>query len=302
MPSFRARHRIPDLGVGVGFRPKHAEDVLDRGGSKDVGWYEIISENFMSPWPAARNQNAGGRPAQNLARLRAAYTVIPHGVSLSIGSVAPLDDEYLTRLRVLVDRIDPPYFTDHVCFCRAAGLDLHDLLPLPYTKEALAHLVERVKRVQGTIERPFALENVSSYLTYRESEMPEWEFLAELAERADCGLLFDVNNVFVSAFNHGFDAETFIDAIPADRVVQMHLAGHQDRGAYKLDNHGDHVRPQVWALYERAVRRIGAVSTLIEWDENIPAFEVLAREAALAREHRARAIATGEEKPREAAP
>ncbi|HSQ65425.1 MAG TPA: DUF692 domain-containing protein [Polyangiaceae bacterium] len=289
MPSFRARHHIPDLGVGVGFRPKHAADVLDRGGSPDVRWYEVISENFMSPWPAARGPG-GGRPAANLARLRAGYTVIPHGVAMSIGSVAPLDDEYLARLRVLVDALDPPYFTDHACFCRASGLDLHDLLPLPYTKEALAHVTERVKRVQDAIERPFALENVSSYLSYRESEMPEWEFLAELAERADCGLLFDVNNVFVSAYNHGFDPAEFIDAVPADRVVQIHLAGHQDRGAYLLDNHGDHVRREVWALYERAIRRVGAVSTLIEWDENIPAFEVLAREAALAAQHRDRAL------------
>jgi len=301
MPSFRARHHIPDLGVGVGFRPKHAEDVLDRGGSPDVRWYEVISENFMSPWSASRGP-AGGRPMANLGRLRDAYTVIPHGVSLSIGAVAPLDEEYLARLRALVDRLNPPYFTDHVCFCRATGLDLHDLLPLPYTKEALAHVVERVKRVQGAIERPFALENVSSYLTYRESEMPEWEFLAELAERADCGLLFDVNNVYVSAFNHGFDAEAFIDAIPADRVVQIHLAGHQDRGAYKLDNHGDHVRREVWSLYERAIRRVGAVSTLIEWDENIPAFDVLAREAAMAAEHRDRALGAQRSASREAVP
>jgi uncharacterized protein (UPF0276 family) len=290
MPSFRARHHIPDLGVGVGFRPKHAGDVLDRGGSPDVRWYEVISENFMSPWAASRGVPAGGRPSANLTRLREAYTVIPHGVSMSIGSVAPLDDEYLARLRALVDRLAPPYFTDHACFCRAGGLDLHDLLPLPYTKEALAHVVERVKRVQDAIERPFALENVSSYLSYRESEMPEWEFLGELAERADCGLLFDVNNVFVSAFNHGFEPERFIDAIPADRVVQIHLAGHQDRGAYLLDNHGDHVRREVWTLYERAIRRVGAVSTLIEWDENIPTFDVLAREAALAAEHRDRAL------------
>jgi len=301
MPSFRARHHIPDLGVGVGFRPKHAADVLDRGGSPDVRWYEIISENFMSPWAAARGP-AGGRPMANLARLRDAYPVIPHGVSLSIGAVAPLDEEYLARLRLLVDGLNPPYFTDHACFCRASGLDLHDLLPLPYTKEALAHVVERVKRVQGAIERPFALENVSSYLTYRESEMPEWEFLAELAERADCGLLFDVNNVYVSAFNHGFDAETFIDAIPADRVVQIHLAGHQDRGAYKLDNHGDHVRREVWSLYERTIRRVGSVSTLIEWDENIPAFDVLAREAAIASEHRDRALGAERTASREAVP
>jgi uncharacterized protein (UPF0276 family) len=277
MTDFRTRHRIPDLGFGVGFRPKHARDVIDRGGSKQVDWYEIVSENYMV---------AGGRPMDDLAKLRERYTVIPHGVCLSIGAVEPLDGDYLARLKKLVRALDPPYFTDHVCFCKARGLDLHDLLPMPYTKEALEHVVPRIKQVQSTVEKPFALENVSSYLSYRSSQMPEWEFIAELAERADCGILLDVNNVYVSAFNHGFDAEAFIDAIPPERVVQIHLAGHTDKGAYLLDTHSDHVKREVWELYERAIRRVGRVSTLIEWDEQIPAYEVLAAEAALAREHR----------------
>jgi uncharacterized protein (UPF0276 family) len=280
--SFRVRHGIPDLGIGVGFRPKHARDVIDRGGSPDVDWYEIVSENYMVP---------GGRPMDDLAKLRERYTVIPHGVCLSIGAVEPLDEEYLARLKKLVRALDPPYFTDHVCFCKASGLDLHDLLPMPYTKEALEHVVPRIRHVQQTIGKPFALENVSSYLTYRSSEMPEWEFIAELAERADCGILLDVNNVYVSAYNHGFCAEEFIDAIPAGRVVQIHLAGHTDKGAYLLDTHSDHVKAEVWTLYERAIRRIGNVSTLIEWDEMIPAYEVLAKEAALARVHRDAATA-----------
>ncbi len=261
----------------MGFRPKHTEDVLDRGGSPDVAWYEVISENFMV---------AGGRPMDNLARLRERFTVIPHGVTLSIGAVEKLDADYLARLKKLVRTLDPPYFTDHVCFCKASGLDLHDLLPMPYTKESIEHVVPRIKRVQDTIEKPFALENVSSYLSYRASEMPEHEFIAELAERADCGILLDVNNVFVSAFNHGFDAEQFIDGIPKDRVVQIHLAGHTDKGAYLLDTHSDHVREEVWALYERAIRHVGAVSTLIEWDDLIPTFDVLAAEAARAKKHR----------------
>jgi uncharacterized protein (UPF0276 family) len=205
---------------------------------------------------------------------------------MSIGAVEKLDDDYLARLKKLVRTLDPPYFTDHLCFCKARGLDLHDLLPLPYTEEALEHIAPRIRYVQNTIEKPFALENVSSYLTYRSSQMPEWEFIARLAERADCGILLDVNNVYVSAFNHGFDAEAFIDAIPAARVVQIHLAGHTDKGSYLLDTHSDHVKKEVWALYQRAIRRIGAVSTLVEWDEQIPAWDVLANEAKLAREHR----------------
>jgi len=276
--SFRERHRIPDLGVGVGFRPKHAKDVLDDGGSPHVAWYEIVSENFMVD---------GGRPMDNLARLLDRHTVIPHGVSMSIGATEKLDAGYLARLKTLVKRTNAPYFTDHICFCRARGLDLHDLLPLPYTKEAIEHVVPRIRHVQNTIDKPFAIENVSSYLTYQSSEMKEHEFIAEIAERADCGILLDVNNVFVSAFNHGFSAEEFIDGIPAERVVQIHLAGHMDKGAYLLDTHSDHVREEVWKLYERAMKRIvpiaGRVSTLIEWDTMIPTFDVLANEAKLAK-------------------
>jgi uncharacterized protein len=279
--SFREKHRIPDLGIGVGFRPKHAKDVLDAGGSKDVAWYEIVSENYMV---------GGGRLMNDLERLRSGYAVIPHGVCMSIGATDKLDEDYLARLGKLVRAIDPPYFTDHVCFCKASGLDLHDLLPLPYTKEAIEHVAPRIRHVQATIGKPFALENVSSYLAYKSSEMTEWEFIAELAEQADCGILLDVNNVYVSAFNHGFDANAFIDGIPAERVVQIHLAGHTDKGTYLLDTHSDHVKDEVWSLYQRAIKRTGAVSTLVEWDERIPAFDVLAREAALAKKHRDEAL------------
>ena len=169
-------------------------------------------------------------------------------------------------------------------------MDLHDLLPMPMTEAAVSHVADRIKQVQDTIGRPFALENVSSYLTYRESTMPEWVFLTEVVERADCGLLFDVNNVYVSAKNHGFDAEAYVDHVPAHRVVQMHLAGHTDMGKYILDTHSDHVCDPVWDLYRRAVGRFGAVATLVEWDENIPAWEVLAREAARARELRSEVL------------
>ncbi len=277
--SFRKRHRIPDLGVGVGFRVPHYATILEEHPAMD--WFEVISENFMV---------RGGRPIENLDRLRAQYPVVNHGVSLSIGSTAPLDRDYLARLKELVRRIDPPWCSDHLCWGGTSRVAIHDLLPLPQTKEAVEHVVERVKRVQGTLERPFALENVSSYLSYRDSTMTEWEMVAEVAEKADCGILFDVNNVYVSSRNHGFDPRSYVDAVPAERVVQMHLAGHTDKGKYVLDTHSDFVRDEVWSLYERAVARVGAVSTLIEWDEDIPEWSVLAEEAQKARDARARVL------------
>ena len=280
LAGYRARHGIPDLGVGVGFRAPHYGRILDERPPMD--WFEVISENFMV---------AGGRPLDNLARLKDSYPVVPHGVSLAVGSVEPLDTDHLTRLRALVERLDPPWVSDHLCWGRAPGLHLHDLLPLPYTREAVNLVVERVKRVQGTLERPFALENVSSYMTYRASAMSEWEFVTEVVERADCGLLLDCNNVYVSARNHGFDPERYIDAIPADRVVQMHLAGHTDKGTYVLDTHAEPICDEVWSLYRRAVARCGAVATLVEWDDEIPAWDVLAAEADRARFMRADVLA-----------
>ena len=279
--GFRDRHQVPDLGIGVGFRPKHAADILQGNGWSQVDWFEVISENFMV---------GGGVPIENLERLRAVRPVVPHGVSLSIGAVEALDEDYLVRLGALTKRLAPPWFSDHACFCRAAGRDLHDLLPLPHTREAIALVVERIKRVQGEIGRPLALENVSSYLTYETSEMPEWEFISEIAERADCGLLLDVNNIYVSARNPGFDASRYVDAIPADRVLQIHLAGHTDNGTYLLDTHSDHVSDPVWELYARAIKRTGPVSTLIEWDESIPTWEVLVSETERARRERGGAL------------
>ena len=270
--GFRERHSIPDLGVGVGFRTPHVRQVLRDRPAMD--WFEVISENYFAE---------GGIQRANLEALSSGYPVVPHGVSLSIGGTDPLDSDYLARLRALVERTGAPWCSDHLCFTGVGGVDTHDLLPLPMTRDSLEHVVERIKRVQGSLERPFALENPSTYLAFRESSMPEHEFLAELVERADCGLLLDVNNVFVSAHNHGFDARAYLDAMPADRVVQMHLAGHTDRGAYLLDTHSDHVKDEVWALYEHALRRTGPTSTLIEWDQDIPAWEVLAEEAGKAR-------------------
>lgn len=278
--SYRKQHRIPDLGVGVGFRPKHAARVLE-GAPPRVDWFEVISENFLVP---------GGAPIANLERLRAKHRVVLHGVSLGIGSAEETSKAYLNGLRELADRVDPPWVSDHLCWSRSEGRDLHDLLPLPYTKAMVARVADRAKRVQDVLGRPFALENVSSYMTFRESRMSEWDFLAEVAEAADCGVLFDVNNVYVSAFNHGFDAERYVDAVPVERVVQVHLAGHTDKGTHLLDTHSDHVKDDVWRLYQRFLRRAGAVSTLIEWDEDIPEWDVLEEEAQRAMKARREAL------------
>lgn len=270
--GYRQRHDIPDLGIGVGFRIPHYPHVL--GTTPKMDWFEVISENFMV---------RGGRPIENLEKLLASYRVVNHGVSMSIGATTPLDPDYLAKLKALLARVKPPWCSDHLCWGQTSKVVLHDLLPLPQTRATVEHVAERVKRVQGTLEVPFALENVSSYLTYSESTMTEWEMLAEVAEKADCGLLFDVNNVYVSSRNHGFDPNLYIDVVPVDRVVQIHLAGHTDKGKYVLDTHSDHVRAEVWDLYKRAIARIGSVSTLVEWDDDIPSWDELAAEAELAR-------------------
>ena len=282
--GYRDRYAIPDLGVGVGLRGPHVAHVLRERPAMD--WFEIISENYFAE---------GGIARSHLESVRATYRLIPHGVSLSIGGSDGLNRDYLRRLRALVRRVGAPWCSDHLCWTGVDGIDVHELLPLPYTTEALLHVVERVKEVQGELEIPFALENTSSYVEYRESTMAEHEFLAELCERADCALLLDVNNVFVSAYNHGFDPDCYIDAVPADRVVQIHVAGHTNKGTHLLDTHSDHVRDEVWRLYGRALRRCGSVATLVEWDENIPEWSVLAGEAAAARAVRDGALRGGAE-------
>jgi uncharacterized protein (UPF0276 family) len=272
---YRDRHSIADLGVGVGFRTPHVRQVLRDRPAMD--WFEVISENYFAE---------GGIQRENLEALKSGYRVVPHGVSLSIGGADALDRNYLRRLGDLVTRLRAPWFSDHLCWTGVGGVDAHDLLPLPMTKATLEHVVARVKQVQSEIGVPLALENASTYLEYRASDIPEPEFLAELVERADCGLLLDVNNVYVSAYNHGFDARAYIDTLPAERVLQIHLAGHTDKGAYLLDTHSDHVKAEVWDLYRQALRRCGPTSTLVEWDESIPAWEILAAEASKAREVR----------------
>lgn len=261
-----------DLGCGVGLRTKHYPFLLEHWPECD--WFEIISENYMVD---------GGRPLWVLDRVRERYPVVMHGVSLSIGSTDPLDDAYLARLRELAERVEPEWISDHLCWTGVGGRNAHDLLPLPYTEEALAHVVERVLRVEDALGRPFVLENVSSYVAFRDSTMPEWEFLAEIARRADCRILLDVNNVYVSAFNHRFDPRAYLAAIPVDRVVQFHVAGHTNHGTHVVDTHDHPVIEPVWELYAEAVRRFGPLSTLIERDEHIPEFPEVAAEAERAR-------------------
>ncbi|MEZ5775487.1 MAG: DUF692 domain-containing protein [Hyphomicrobiaceae bacterium] len=262
----RERTRDPEpgprpryLGFGLGLRHQHYADILSS--SPDVDWFEAISENYMGE---------GGRPLMVLEEIRARYPVVLHGVSLSIATTAPLDTGYLARLKALAERIEPEWVSDHLCWTGVHGYNMHDLLPVPYTREALDHVVDRIHRVQDFLGRTLALENVSSYVSARDAEMTEWEFISELARRTGCWLIFDVNNVYVSAFNHGFEARDFIEGVPADRVIQFHLAGHEHNISHIIDTHGAAVLDEVWDLYEAAVTRFGPVSTMIERDDNIP--------------------------------
>ncbi len=262
----------PRLGYGVGLRAEHYADVL--AGRRRVDWFEAITENYI---------DSGGRPFHVLEQVRRDYPVALHGVALSIGSADPLDARYLRKLRALMRRIEPALVTDHLCWTAVDGRRLYDLLPLPYTEETLAHVVDRVRQVQEWLGRRVALENPSTYVQFRHSTMTEWEFLAAVAEQADCGILLDVNNVYVSASNHGFDPIVYLDGIPAARVAQMHLAGFTDMGTYLFDTHSAPVSDAVWHLYAHAVRRWQSVSTLVEWDQDIPAFDRLCDEAERAR-------------------
>jgi len=271
---------VPDLGHGVGLRREHFDRVLSE--PTRVDWFEVISENYMVK---------GGRPLQILDRVRREYPLVLHGVSLSIGSTDPLDYDYLDGLRELTARVEPAWVSDHLCWTSVGGHNSHDLLPLPYTEEALEHVVSRLAAVQEHLGRRIALENASTYLSFAGSSIPEWEFLGEVAHRADCGILLDVNNVFVSAVNHGFDPEKYLAAVPAERVWEIHLAGHTDRGSHLLDTHSRQVCDEVWELYRFASRRIGAVASLVEWDEDIPDWDTLEAESLRAREARRQALA-----------
>lgn len=277
------RWNLPALGYGIGLRTVHFADVLER--NPPVDFFEAITENFL---------DTGGRPRHVLDRVAERTPVVLHGVSLNIGSADPLDLAYLAKVKELARRVNAPWVTDHLCWTGVAGRNTHDLLPLPLNEGTLEHVAARVRTVQDFLERPLHLENPSTYLELCASTMGEAEFLARLTRKADCGLLLDVNNVFVSSFNHGWDAEAYVDAIPADRVVQVHLAGHTDHGTHLLDTHSATVRDEVWALYERLVRRTGPVTTLVEWDDDIPALDVVHEEALRAKDHAERTLRESE--------
>jgi uncharacterized protein (UPF0276 family) len=278
-PQAKARLGLPDLGYGVGLREPHFAHLMRTPpGDWGVDWFEIISENFF---------DHRGYAAEVLDHVAAHRPVVMHGVSLSIGSADPLDPAYLDDLAALAERLRPAWISDHLCWTGTAGLTTHDLLPMPLTEASLDHVTARVREVQTRLGRPLILENPSSYLTFRGSQMAECDYLARLAEEADCGLLLDVNNVHVSAFNHGFDPAAYIEAIPAERIVQLHLAGPSDCGTHLMDTHDSPVPDAVWPLYRLAQQRTGGVATLLEWDSSIPPFETLLEELAKARAARA---------------
>ena len=272
-----------NLGFGLGLRPDHYLEILES--KPNVDWFEILSENYMVP---------GGKPLHFLDRIRADYPVVMHGVSLSIGSTTSLDADYLCDLRKLADRIQPAWISDHLCWTGVHGQNIHDLLPLPYTEETAKHVAERVGIVQDYLGRQILLENVSSYASYIDSTMTEWEFINLIAEQADCLLLLDVNNIYVSSYNHQFDAKAFIDGVPQNRIQQIHLAGHHNHGDYIIDTHDAPVIDPVWDLYAYALSRFGAVSTMIERDDQIPPLAELLQELQTARDIATRQFSAGQ--------
>jgi uncharacterized protein len=271
--------KLPHLGFGLGLRTQHYNSVLEN--KPNVDWFEVLSENYMVP---------GGKPLHFLDRIRAEYPVVMHGVSLSIGSTTPFDESYLRDLRKLADRVQPAWISDHLCWTGVHGQNMHDLLPLPYTEETVRHVAERVSIVQDYLGRRILLENVSSYASYVDSTMSEWEFISLVCEKADCLLLLDVNNIYVSSYNHQFDAKTFINGVPANRVQQIHLAGHHNHGDYIIDTHDAPVIDPVWDLYGYALARFGEVSTMIERDDQIPELAALVEELQIARDIAQRAL------------
>lgn len=253
------RPLYPYLGFGLGLRPEHYEDILKL--KPKVDWFEIITENYLVP---------GGKPLYFLDRVRENYPVVMHGVSLSIGSTDALDWEYLHQVKALAERAEPVWISDHLCWTGVKGLNMHDLLPIPYTEEAIKHIAARIIKIQEFLGRRILIENVSSYLSYTQSEMTEWDFISAIAKEADCFILLDVNNIYVSSINHEFNALDYINAIPIDRVVQIHLAGHSNEGHYIIDTHDAPIIEPVWDLYGKTIQRFGQISTMIERDDNIP--------------------------------
>ena len=270
MPAMKP---LPNLGFGLGLRTDHYKTILDD--KPAVDWFEVITENYLV---------SGGKPLFYLDSIRADYPMVMHGVSLSIGSTDPLNWDYLRQVKALAKRIEPAWISDHLCWTGVNGVNLHDLLPLPYTEAAIEQVVNRVSTVQEYLGRQLLLENVSSYVSYAHSEMSEWDFLSAVAERADCLILLDINNIYVSAHNHGFEPLDYLAHLPAKRVQQIHLAGHLNLGNLIIDSHGDTVSDPVWSLYEAALQRFGFVATLIERDENLPPLADLLAELEIARQ------------------
>lgn len=264
--------RWPAVGCGAGLRNKHYSFILSEW--PKIDWFEAVTENFM---------DTGGKPLQVLTDIRKHYPVALHGVSMSIGTTDPPDRHYLDQLKSLIHRIDPFVVSDHLCWTGAGGDNLHDLLPLPFTEEAIAHVVERVGQVQESLNRKILLENISTYVTYKHSVIPEWEFLVEVARRSGCGILLDLNNIYVNSVNHLFDPLDYLKAVPGEWVGQFHLAGHTDKGGYLFDTHSAAVVEKVWTIFQQALDLYGPVSTLIEWDEAIPDFARLSQEVEKAR-------------------
>ncbi len=271
-PEARASGVRPWYGYGLGLRTEHFDAVLNE--NPDVDWFEIISENFMV---------AGGKPRHYLDSIRSRYPLAMHGVSLSIGSTDPLDIDYLGELKQLASHVEPIWISDHLCWTGTGGINSHDLLPLPYTEQAIVHVVSRIGQVQEFLGREILIENVSTYVSFANAEMEEAAFLSEIAHRSGCRILLDVNNIYVSSRNHGFDADAYVAALPAERIWQIHLAGHSDYGDYVIDTHDHPVRDEVWALYARTLERIGQVTTMIERDDHIPPLAELVAELDQAR-------------------
>ena len=267
MPANRF-NGFTDYGVGIGLRIPHYEHILSE--KPVVDWFEIISENYMVD---------GGSPLKVLDQILEQYRVVQHGVSMYFGSAQPLDREHLKRLKELTKRTKTPWLSDHLCWGSVDGRYTHDLLPLPYTFEAIRTTASRIREVQDFLEIPIAVENVSSYAEFHESQMTEWEFLNEVVHTADCGILLDVNNIYVSSQNHGFNAMEYVNSVAADRVAQIHIAGHSKFEKYTLDTHDHRVLDPVWNMYARAIERVGSTATLLEWDDNIPSFDEVHEEA-----------------------
>lgn len=264
----KKQETFPNLGIGVGLRPIHYEEIFNN--PPLIDWFEIISENYLEQQ---------GPPIENLERILEIYPVVLHGVSLSIGGPTPLDFDYLKKLKALIRKTQAPWVSDHLCWGRLPGRHYHDLFPLPYTKEVASYVVERAKVVQDFLEVPFALENLSSYVSYCIDEMPEWEFYASIVEQADVHMMLDLNNVYVSSRNHDFSPDEYLNYLPLERVIQIHLAGHRDCGDYVIDTHDNYVCDTVWQLYRDLYPKIEGVSTLLEWDDHFISFEKTCEEA-----------------------